>query len=287
MIIAFILTLILIFIWLGPRFRQRKTLSLKGIPPSTIKRGEGFLMCLHKIEIYMGRGLKIEKQSIPSFLYFNQLLFNILELVRNFGVTGNDFFKVMRGQVQDEIKSLKLKNKILTQGYFQMFMSSLVVWVFFIAGQNSLERILKLEDCLILILLHGSALFFFHFVQKFLEGKLLSIFAPLFRSHLMFQGLLQVGIPLSEALNKTEILKLAGQLPRELENYKERIELTIKNLSEYGECPLEELKSCYEILLFMRQTRSQSFNQALSVLTFILLCLFILPSYFFTLFLLF
>jgi hypothetical protein len=223
-------------------------------------------------------GKNILPERIPRYKNYQDLLFIILENVKNFGAPKNAPLMDLKKSLEVDFKFDRKINKLIQETIIQVFVLSLFTWGFLIAIKFILS--IKLSITLILFIFLLQIFGFIITVLILLYGKkrCFSHQEILFAEVIKIKGLIQVGLPLGY-LSKEIMWEKLDKLEPGLCAISNRLNTAIKATLEGGHSIKEEIDAIIKEIEAFFETKVDYFQNQLKFLQFLSMSFFQLPAF--------
>jgi hypothetical protein len=239
-------------------------------------------------EIYRGRELlngffidpKMILTNLPEYKFYTALIFELMHFHRTMG-TG--IKKILPEIRQNLIKDLQFEQKVFSEissSLAQFLIVTFVTWAFIFLSSSILDLPIKLYYSLAVISLQLTGAMVFSILLKNIKRKIFSPFYSSFSEIYIFSVLYEVGLPLNDALDRSNILQGDLVAVPKLANLAERVLKLIDRLRQTGVPIGVEVGEIKQELWHLLDQDFTKFTKLLQMAKFFTLSFFYLPAYF-------
>ena len=263
-------------LWLTKIKHQKKNLPLV----SEQNLGQDLLIAFTESEAKISLGIKILPSYMPRYKFYTNLLEQLFETNRRFGIGIKKFIpEIRKGLIRD----LQFEKQILDEligGFLQFSVIAVTTWCFVFISSSQVLIPLPKSTIFFMLTLQLSGLIIFFFLVKMVKRKTFEKFNKAIEELYLFSGLLDIGLPLNEILLRSGILQ--GNLVKFtiFENLAERIKKLIARLKETGLSPRDETYEIIREIWHLQEESFKKYTKNVQVLKFVVLAFFFLPAYF-------
>ena len=239
-------------------------------------------------EIYRGKELlngffvngKSMAMDLPEYKFYTAMIVHLMQYHRTLGIGLKKIIPELR---QNLIKDIQFEQKIFSEvssSFAQFFIICAVTWSFIFLSSSILNLPIRLGYALLIGLLQFFGVVFFLCLLKAIKTKMFSPFNSSFSELYFFSALYEVGVPLNDALLKSQLLSGDLIVEPKLSPLAERILKLIDRLRQNG-IPLgAELGEIKGEMWHLLEQEFIKFTKLLQMVKFFTLSFFYLPAYF-------
>jgi hypothetical protein len=255
---------------------QKKKLPFIG----EIYHGEALLLSLQAAEAKISLGLKMLPSGLNQYKFYTDLLDQLFESNRRLGIGLKKFIPEIRKVLQ---KDLQFEKKVLNEcigALLQFAVIAGTTWGFVLISGSLVQLSPPLTIVGVMILLEILGVFLFFRLLRKLKRKMFAPFSEAIKELYLFSTLIEVGLPLNEILERSQIIN--GSLVKEQAFFHEgiRTKKLIERLKTNGLSPLAEIQEIISSLWHLQEENFNKFTKKVQVLKFAILACFFLPAYF-------
>lgn len=252
-----------------------------------VKRGELFLSEFQGLKIRSLLKLQQPQSGQDGFLftpfmYYPQLLEEVLSLEKNLGVGFSDMLLEIKNSAMVDIKFIRMRQEIYRSTYFQMIIMALLIWFFITSCEKYLELHLPWSLFASVISWQFLGVGIFIFLSRFREKYYFQAYSPwfllLYRSRLLLKSHLET----ADFFQKITIdLDNIKKLEKEESFEFERLSFyrVLNHCRDQGLRGDQELADLTQHLQDKRLFKLDKFQRELAFLKFFILCFFFLLTY--------
>lgn len=245
-----------------------------------LSRGERLLRHFSQIEAKVAMGQKTIASDLPQFKFYTSLLTDLFEAHRQLGVSLKNVLPELRGNL---IKEIQFEKKLLSQsmgGNLQFLVVSLTTWCFVFLSSQLAEIPLNGALLVVIALIQVSALVFFNILFLKLKNFGLRRFSKALEELYLFNGMIEVGLPVNRVLNDTRLLEGEIAQNKHFTSARERLFDLVNRWKETGISPRLETGEIIRQIWTDKELGYERFLKQLELLKFSILAFFFLPAYF-------
>lgn len=242
--------------------------------------GEELLLGLQESETKISLGIKILPKNLARYKFYTDLLEQLFESHRKMGIGIKKFIPEIRLAL---IGDLKFERKILSESigtFLQFLVIALTTWSFVILSSSLVSIPLNMTILLCMVLFQTSGVLLFFYLLKYFKSKTFNKFNNAFQEIYLFSTLLDVGIALNEALDRSALLNGSFMTHKAFFNLSTRVKKLIERLKTTGLSPKDEVQEIIEALWQEQEETFLKFTKIVQVIKFGILAFFFLPAYF-------
>lgn len=242
--------------------------------------GEDLLLGLQECEAKVIFGLKILPKHLAKYKFYTDLLEQLFDSHRKMGIGVKKFIPEIRFAL---IGDIKFERKILSEcigAFLQFLIITLTTWSFVILSSSLVNIPLNLTIVFFMMLLQVAGLFLFFYLLKYLKTKKFNKFNHAFKEIYLFSTFLDVGIPLNDVLERSEILTGSFMIHKAFNHLSTRTRKLIDRLKATGLSPKDEVHEIIQGLWYLQEETFIKFTKIIQVIKFGILAFFFLPAYF-------
>ncbi len=242
--------------------------------------GEELLVELQESEVKIAFGSKLLPRQLAQYKFYSALLEQVFDSNRKLGIGVKKFITELRKAL---IQDLQFERKIFNEcigSILQFSVISLTTWSFVFLSNRlvNVPLIKSVAVAMLVLQLFGAVLFFIalkkikfhifkHFEKVFLELYSLTIY-------------LDVGLPLNECLERSQIMQGSLMNASGFSLFAIRVRALLERLKHSGISPKEELQEIIEGVWHLQSETFFKFTKLVQILKFTILAFFFLPAYF-------
>lgn len=243
-------------------------------------QGLDFLFSLSKLEQKLDRGNISFEISLPEYKFYTDTVLTLISDSKKRGIKIGKYLRQLKELVKIEIHfDRKLKNELIG-GPVQFFAISIATWAFIYFSNQMMEIRLSKFHYLSIITLQLSGFFTYYFLIKKLELKMFKIFESSLKSILLFQSYHEVGYPVNELLNHSNISSSSFFTDTYFSDLKDSFLESFDRLKISGKSMNDDLDSIRVCVFDMREDRLVKFYKKVELIKFLHLGFLYLPAYF-------
>ena len=246
--------------------------------------GEDLLNFFPKLEAKIALGQKTMTVFIPRFKFYTSLLIDLIEAHRKVGVSLRLILPELR---ENLIKELQFEKKLLSLvvgGNLQFLIVVITTWSFIMLSSQLADLPLRGTNLVIIGIVQVTAFIAYNFSFLRLKTLGLSRYSQALEQLYFFNGMVEVGLPVNQVLNDSEVLVGALSKHKTFSHCFERLFNLVHRWKENGLSPKAETGEIIREIWHLKEIGYQRFLKHLEVLKFIILAFFFLPAYFFYLY---
>jgi hypothetical protein len=245
-----------------------------------IAKGERLLRHFVQLEAKVTMGQKTIASDLPRFKFYTGLLSDLFEAHRQFGFSLKNVLPELRGNL---IKELLFERKILSLsmgGNLQFFIVSLTTWSFVFLSSKLADLPLNSTILIVIAGIQILAIIVFNFSFLKLKDFGLKKFSMALEELYLFNGMVEVGLPINRVLADTRILEGVLASNKHFINVRERLFDLVNRWKETGLSPRVETGEIIRQVWIDKELGYERFLKQLELLKFVILAFFFLPAYF-------
>ncbi len=265
----------------SPLIRSSFQQLLRRLPLiGAFREGEALKAKFIDCEASLTLGLNAFPKSLPKYKFYTHLIEQLVAVHRSKGVGLKKIFPEIRNHL---IRDVQFERKIVSEiisGLLQFMIIFLTTWGFVYLSISLVELPPNhiIFFFMFLLQLIGSLLFFL--LIHFLKKNIFEQFAKALEEAYLFSVLLEIGVPINEILERSQIQCGLFSQSKMFSSLSVRMKNLIKRLKQTGISPLDESKEIIAELWQFQEDEFLQFTKKLQVLKFFILAFFFLPSYF-------
>jgi hypothetical protein len=229
-------------------------------------------------------GSKIELGELSEYKFYTTLLRNLMAHSKQMGAPiKNTLFQLRKGIITDSQFEKKCQ-KDISGGLFQVLMISIFTWFFFIFSFATVERSVPLSLAGMILFLQILGLALLIFLSNYLKKRDLRPFNNKFCALYCLQAYHQVGVPYSEAVNRSKIWRAFEKKDRIQKSLGERLIYLMESWRLGASGVKLGIEEVINEVWFQLEEVYLSLLKKISILKFFILVIFFLSAYFLILF---
>lgn len=223
---------------------------------------------------------KLVSINLPEYKFYTSLIIQLMQFHRTMGVGIKKIIPELRANL---IKDIQFEKKVFSEissSIAQFVIVTFVTWAFILLSTSILDLPIKLGYAVTIIVLQITGAIVFIFFIKKMKRKIFSPFYFSLSEIYFFSVLYEVGVPLNDAIDKSNIM--VGDLVAvpKLSVFSDRVLKLIDRLRQTGMPLGVELGEIKQELWHLQDQDFTKFTKLLQMAKFFTLSLFYLPAYF-------
>lgn len=252
-----------------------------------VKRGERFLSEFQKLKVHTllqthRRLDQHEPLLFSSFLFYNNLLEEVLRLEKILGIGFSEMLLEIKNSVMIDIKFVRQKQELFRSTYFQMLAMSGLISFFIKSCENYLELSFSWTLYASIFFWQALGLVFFYYVGKIRERVYFQAFSPwfllLYRTRLLLKSHLETAEFFENVTLELESMR-EWEKRGEFEFERLSFYSVLNNCRDQGLRGDQELVDLTQHLQDKRLFKLDKFQRELGFFKFFVLCFFFLLTY--------
>ena len=214
----------------------------------------------------------------PRYKFYSEIVDELIRLRSQFGAEIRDSLRDIRKALVTDLREEKKITEAVHGGYFQYLIMCLFIWGFIFAATEIVEfkqSLTGVEYILIFQIVGGLGLIV---IIKTLRFKYFSPFANYFRAIYQMKLFLGVNRPISEVTSI--VSNVSNSKKKEFVTIENRMELLCTQIKSSGRIDKEEIEYLLSELWDHLELQFMKFSKQLGILKMLSLLLFVLPSFF-------
>lgn len=232
------------------------------------------------LEARLALGIKSLDLNIPQYKFYTSLLFRLLEVHRQMGISLKQILPELRINLGRDIQFEKKNRRIISGSNLQFFMTTMTTWSFILISSQMAELPLSPMNLFIIGLLQLAGIIFFNAAVRFLRFKMFNKFSDFIESFYLLMSLSEVGLSIGQVLHESKILEKEALSDSLFRSIAERLTGLVKRWKDNGISPKAELSELISELWHLKEEQFERFLKYLEILKFSTLAIFYLPAYF-------
>lgn len=229
-------------------------------------------------------GPKTELRKLPEYKFYTTLLRNLLAHSKQMGAPiKNTLFQLRKGIIADSQFEKKCQ-KGISGGLFQVLIISIFTWVFFFFSFSTVDRSFPLSLIGLILFLQVTGATLLLLLSNYLKKRDLRTFNQKFCALYCLQAYHQVGLPYSDAVNRSKIWGIFEQKDRVQNSLEERLNCLMENWRLGATGVKLGIEEAIDEVWFQLEEVYLSLLKKISILKFFILVIFFLSAYFLILF---
>lgn len=230
---------------------------------------------------------QVKDFSVTTYKFYSNVVILLLKSQRTFGLSIELPLRFIRDEL---VLDLNFENKLISElkvSLFQFFLISFLTWclIYFSSillecslNSSHLILILIIQICGFIIFFSGSFLKRNHTFKNYLE-----LYSIIFH----FLTFSEVGYPISKTITESNLFKLNRLKFKRFSEWLQNLESNVKKWQNQGVSINDELKILIKELAFLQEEDFCAFGRFLNAYKLLIIILFFLSTYFFSLYSLF
>ncbi len=273
--------IIAIFILISVTYIFVKSLALENIQ---IKRQSTNSQALELINFLIeSSSFETCKKEVPSYKFYSRLVEELFEFRNRFGSEIKTSLKEIRKSLSLELRENKKIKEAVMGGYFQYFSMCLFIWGFLFMAQNLIETQIEIKDLIIIFFWQALGCVLLVAVISKRKHALFKPFDQYFMYLYRFKTMLRTSRPLDEILKSFQ----KSKKDKSFCMIDERVNILCVQIKKRGRVDLEEVDYLLQELWDHFELQFSKFSTNLVALKLASLVIFVLPSFFMSLFVIF
>lgn len=273
--------IIALFILISVTYIFVKSLSLESIQ---IKRQSPNSQALELINFLIeSSSFETCKKAVPTYKFYSRLVEELFEFRNRFGSEIRTSLKEIRKSLSLEIRENKKIKEAVMGGYFQYFSMCSFIWGFLFMAQNLIDAQIETKDLVLVFFWQVLGCVLLVTVIRKRKHVLFEPFDQYFMYLYRFKTMLRTSRPLDEILKSFQ----KDKNDKSFSMIDERVNILCVQIKKRGKVDLEEVDHLLQELWDHFELQFSKFSTNLVALKLASLVIFVLPSFFISLFVIF
>lgn len=251
-----------------------------------LKRADSNTDALKLIDFLIAQSRsRVQQSEVPRYKFYSQIVEELIEHRSRFGSEIKVSLQEIRKSLSIELRENKKIKEAMVGGYFQYLTMAAFIWGFVFAAQNLIEMNLAIHSLTLILLWQGGGLGLLILIIKKRQKALFDPFDNYFMYLYRFKTMLRTSRPLDEVLKSINLGLDNNKKDFKLVN--DRVHFLCLQIKKKGVIELSEIDYLILELWDHFELQFNKFSANISALKLASLVIFVLPSFFMCLLLIF